>query len=127
MSTLTRQPTLDQCETALRAAWRRETSADPAGWSPFNPSLGQCAVTALIVQDVFGGCLLRAALPDGSHYWNLLPDGREVDLTRAQFGEAVDLSDVVVRSREYVLSSPDTELRYRVLSDAVRRALPAIE
>lgn len=51
-------------------------------------SKGQCYVTALIVQDFFGGDLLRfKEYPlERSHYWNLLPDGCEVDLTSDQFG-----------------------------------------
>lgn len=51
-------------------------------------SKGQCFVTALVVQDFFGGELLRFKdYPlERSHYWNLLPDGREIDLTSDQFG-----------------------------------------
>ena len=61
---------------------QRRTSADPEGWSPHNRPWGQCAVTALVVQDRFGGELLRARVDGVSHYWNRLPDGSELDLTR---------------------------------------------
>jgi len=57
----------------LERAWSRETSADPEQWTPDNPAWGQCAVTALVVQDGFGGELVRATVDDASHYWNRLP------------------------------------------------------
>lgn len=92
--------------------WARSTSADPDGWTPENPTFGQCAVTALLVQDIHGGELLRGKVGQVSHYWNRLPDGSELDLTWEQFpaGTAKPVGDL--RTREYVLSFPDTETRY---------------
>src|SRR5215210_2360858 len=45
---------------------------------------------ALVVQDILGGDLILAevhinGVKDGNHYWNRLPGGTEVDLTRDQF------------------------------------------
>lgn len=84
--------TFEELEAAIRASWSLETCdpTDVAEWTPSNPSRGQCAVTALVIHDVFGGQLLEAEvhLPDGSrqgfHYWNRLA-GVDVDLTRGQF------------------------------------------
>jgi ADP-ribose pyrophosphatase YjhB (NUDIX family) len=86
-------------EHTLRAAWCRWTSdpVDQPGWTDANPASGQCASTALVVQDRLGGDLLIADVHEadgarqGVHYWNRLPDGRELDLTREQFrrGEVV--------------------------------------
>src|ERR1700724_3464771 len=42
----------------LAQAWSRDTSSDAEHWSASNPAWGQCAVTALIVQDLLGGHLL---------------------------------------------------------------------
>ena len=92
--------TLEQVESAVRAAWRRQTcdESDLDDWSPANPARGQCGVTALTLHDLLGGDLLVAEvlLPDGSrqgvHWWNRLPDGREVDLTREHPGGAGLLS-----------------------------------
>jgi hypothetical protein len=80
-------------EAAVRAAWALDTCdpVDTDGWSAANPSRGQCGSTALIIHDLLGGELLIAEVTrsDGSrqgvHYWNLLPDGTELDLTRDQF------------------------------------------
>ncbi|WP_460563656.1 YunG family protein [Geodermatophilus arenarius] len=78
---------------AVRAAWCRETrdDSDLADWSPGDPARGQRGATALVLHDLLGGDLLLAEVrrTDGSrqgvHWWNRLPGGREVDLTREQF------------------------------------------
>ena len=104
---------LTTLERRLQREWCRETSADPEHWSGQNPAWGQCAVTALIVQDTLGGEFLRARIDGVSHYWNRLPSGENVDLTRHQFvgGGSVE-SETEVRTRDYVLSFPETRERY---------------
>ena len=85
----------EKLETAVRAAWALDTCdpVDADDWSAANPSRGQCGSTALTVHDLLGGELLIAEVirSDGSrqgvHYWNLLPDGTELDLTREQFAD----------------------------------------
>jgi hypothetical protein len=100
---------------ALKQAWTAETSADPKHWSPENPAWGQCAVTALIIQDLFGGALLRCKVNGISHYWNCLPSGEELDLTKDQFRELQEATPPEPRTREFVLSFPDTVRRYELL------------
>jgi hypothetical protein len=59
----------------------------------------------LALNDLLGGVLLIAdvARRDGSrqgvHYWNLLPDGAEIDLTRQQFtdGEIIQPPRTLMR------------------------------
>jgi hypothetical protein len=58
-----------------------------------------------------------------AHYWNRLPSGEEVDLTREQFGGVADVPLGEERARDYVLSFPDTARRYCELSESVRKAL----
>lgn len=110
---------LDDLARRLEGNWTRETSADPLHWSRENSAYGQCAVSALVVQDHFGGELLRARVDGISHYWNRLPTGLEVDLTRKQFGSNPYVPTGEVKSREFVLSFPETVDRYLSL----RRAL----
>lgn len=110
-------------KSVLRSRWCRGTSADPQHWTPANPSYGQCAVTSLIVQDLFGGSLVRAKVSGTTHYWNRLPSGEEIDLTREQFGGVVDILLGEERARDYVLSFPDTARRYRELAESVRKAV----
>jgi hypothetical protein len=72
-------------------------------------------VTALLVQDLCGGELMRGMVAGKSHYWNHLPSGEEMDLTREQFPRHTEPQDVTVSDRTYVLSSRETELRYNTL------------
>ncbi|MEK7118366.1 MAG: hypothetical protein AAB869_02035, partial [Patescibacteria group bacterium] len=88
---------------------------DVINWTPENPLYAHCAVVALVAQDIFGGNLLRASLepyPEfahmRSHYWNVLPDGKEVDFTEPQFlGHRPQLVGEP-RTRSYVLFDPKT-------------------
>lgn len=110
---------LDELKEALPLAWSRETSADPSGWSPANSAWGQCAVTALVVQDYLGGMLRRGEVGPISHYWNVLPSGEELDLTRSQFAEDARITSIEPRTREHVLSYLETQRRYERLVRAV--------
>ena len=109
----------EELASRLARSWRKDTSYDPKGWSVRNRAWGQCAVTALIVQDLLGGKLLRGKVNGYEHYWNLLPNDRELDLTLRQFGVVVEASPPVEVSRDFVLSFPDTVLRYRRLQKLV--------
>lgn len=106
---------LHEFARAVASAWCRETSVDPEGWSPANPAWGQCAVTALVVQDLAGGTLVRSDVEGLSHYWNRLADGTEIDLTRSQFPNNVVIGHGDERTRDYVLSFPATVRRYNTL------------
>lgn len=97
----------------ITRAWSAETSVDNQ-WSPDNPALGQCAVTALVVQDHFGGDLLRVVNESVSHYFNFLPNGDWVDLTRSQFDTWAPRPPEL-RTRDYVLSFQPTKDRYDIL------------
>jgi hypothetical protein len=98
--------TLSELEQAIRAAWSAET-CDPVDqpWSAANPARGQCGVTALVLNDLIGGDLVLADVirsdgsRQGSHCWNRLPGGVDVDLTREQFApdEVVQCGSIVVR------------------------------
>jgi hypothetical protein len=99
--------TWEDIEAAVRSAWARDTCdpVDADDWSAANPARGQCGTTALTINDLLGGELLVAEVlrADGSrqgvHWWNRLPDGTEIDLTREQFAshEVIQQSRVVAR------------------------------
>jgi hypothetical protein len=116
----------DRLFLALRKSWSTETAR--GDWREDVPSLNQCAVTALVVQDYLGGVLLRCLTEKGdSHYWNRLPSGKQVDLCKEQFKHIPDkplLNTTIERDRVYVLSFPDTMARYQILSKRVRSHLP---
>ena len=121
--------TKDQLAARLREVWSRETTSDPLAWSPANPAWGQCAVTACVVQDHFGGTVVwaEAMLPDGrriSHYFNNLA-GEVLDFTRDQFPEGTVIPEGKEKrngfptTRDYVLSFEVTRKRYATLAGAV--------
>lgn len=67
--------------SALFRAWSIETSSL---WAPDNPARGQCGVTSLVVQDLFGGEILKTRTPEGMHFYNRV-NGARIDLTQSQF------------------------------------------
>lgn len=100
---------------SIRDSWSKETTAY-AGWSSELPEAGQCAVTALLVQDIVGGVLMRAVVNGESHYWNKMDNGTEIDLTRAQFQEPLVFEDVMERDRDYLIGNRATLMRYGTLT-----------
>ena len=77
-------------EEKLQSVWSKETSFLPEKWSKDNPARGQCAVTALVVQDLLGGEIIKVDVMEDNdaHFFNQLPNGDIVDYTRSQFGES---------------------------------------
>jgi len=125
---------IDRFEKILRQAWSKESSYGHV-FEAGNPALGQCAVTALVVQDHFGGLIVwcAATLPDGrkvSHYFNQV-DGEEIDLTRCQFPAGsiippgVEKKKDFATTRDYILSDEDTKARYLILRNKTENLLKA--
>ncbi|TQS45907.1 YunG family protein [Cryptosporangium phraense] len=95
-------------DAALRSSWAADTCSpddlEREPWRPDNPAWGHCDITALIVNDIFGGDLVLGEVhlrgeQHGFHYWNRLPSGVDIDLTREQFraGQIVTPGHVVTR------------------------------
>lgn len=104
----------------LRKAWCRKT-AHPSyqdKWSTDNPSVGQCLVTALIVQDRYGGDIYSCKVGNNSHFVNII-DERIVDWTAEQFGESGNIKYVNgnfrKRTRGSLLKNKDVKARYELL------------
>ncbi|MFC4909104.1 YunG family protein [Actinomadura gamaensis] len=104
---------LDDISEALRAGWGADTCSPDdvarAPWTAGNPSWGHCDITSLVVNDFFGGRLVRGEVRTaegesaGFHWWNLLDSGLELDLTRDQFrdGQTVVGRELVERPRPF--------------------------
>ncbi len=109
---------------ALEKSWSRETSYWSDDWSEENPSYGQCAVTALVIQDYFGGELLRGDVDGyGSHYWNMLSDGSEVDFTKQQFPKSAKITEGKRKNRSQLLRHESLKKRYETLRERVTECL----
>ncbi|MEV7043914.1 hypothetical protein [Amycolatopsis sp. NPDC051061] len=82
---------MTKLEAVLRQCWDERTCDPAVSWDAGNPAAGHCGVTSMAVAELLGGVLLwsevfrRDGQRDGLHYWNRLPSGIELDLTRGQF------------------------------------------
>lgn len=79
-------------------------------WKRSNAWLGHCAIVAAIVQKHCGGSI--AYNHELNHYWNVLDDDTEVDLTRDQFPGVEDISIDGYTSREILFQTESTWYRY---------------
>lgn len=103
----------------------RESSADPDGWSSGCPLWGHCLVIALLVQDIYGGALIRQSLKGiegfehfGSHYSNKLLDGTTLDPTAGILSDSLREVSKEEYPREKALSRSDNQRGYFVLQEA---------
>ena len=72
------------------------------------------------MQVYLGGSLLCGVVEGVGHYWNILPDSSELDLTQGQFGlDTLEPTEVESRERDYVLAFPVAEARYQLLRNRV--------
>ena len=80
----------------LSDIWCADTCAPRlrSGWSPENKTLGQCSITAFLLQDIYGGIVRGVALSDGNYHCFNDVNGCVFDLTSEQFGdEKLDYAD----------------------------------
>ena len=113
---------LEELESKLKKSWSKDTCSPGLknDWCSDNPSMGQCAITALVVNDFLGGKIMRCMASTGSHYYNLI-DNEIVDLTVSQFlGEIPEYEKGAERTREYLLGNEDTRNRYLKLLNNLR-------
>lgn len=128
---------LTDIERAVRASWDADTCTPEyrSRWTTDNPARDQCGVTAMVLNDLLGGELLRGeVLVDGAwvdyHWWNRLGEGLEIDLTREQFAPHEIVTAGVVVPRPPVgewrrLVAEYELLRGRVLGRLLGREEPA--
>ncbi|MFS0561022.1 hypothetical protein AB1K91_09815 [Terribacillus sp. 179-K 1B1 HS] len=101
-------------ESILFHAWSIKTSSK---WTHSNPAKGQCSVTALVIQDLFDGEIVKTAAPEGWHFYNII-EGERLDFTASQFKEALLYEDLPSSRKEALTDTSAKqyeELRMRVL------------
>jgi hypothetical protein len=99
-------------ETLLLKYWDHETSHD-SNWTPGNPSLGQCAITSLVIQEILGGEIARIVTSNLSHYFNVIA-GNIYDFTEDQFEYKPSYYPHEIVGREDLLSNQATQYRHEV-------------
>jgi hypothetical protein len=104
----------------LRKAWCRETAhpSYQSKWSEDNPSYGQCCVTALVIQDLYGGDIYSCKVGKHSHFVNIINE-KIIDKTAEQFGDTNNIKYVDgsfrKKSRMSLLKNKDIKQRYELL------------
>lgn len=105
---------------ALTHSWTRETCTSRLRnkWTKEDYTCGQCAITAFLVQDIFGGDIYEVPLENGGvHCFNII-DGMAVDLASEQFGDKVkdlDYAHATIQDREFRMKEPEKKDRYELL------------
>ncbi|MCR4692096.1 MAG: hypothetical protein K5739_12190 [Lachnospiraceae bacterium] len=113
----------------LAELWCAETCAARMRdkWTKENRTLGQCSITAFLVQDVFGGEVYGIRRPDGNYHCYNVVSGRLFDLTSEQFGgEVLDYSDNPLQERSVHFADGDKKARYELLSRRFHESISAL-
>ena len=110
----------------LTNIWTEETCAPRlrGKWSRENRTLGQCSITAFLIQDIFGGKVYGIPRGDGNfHCFNDI-DGCVFDLTSEQFGgEKLNYQDCPEQFREVHFQKEEKRLRYELLKERLLEEL----
>lgn len=123
MNRINEKINLKNLKKALRAAWNKETSWT-GKFNPKNPAADQCRATSAVVQKLLGGKILYAVIkkrPFISHFWNRLPNGKEIDFTARQFPKNVIIPKGTEVSKEEVMSAPRIKKTYPLLLARIKQ------
>ena len=108
----------------LTGIWCAETCAPrmQKDWSEENRTLGQCSITAFLVQDIFGGKVWGVPLGDGNyHCFNAVGDC-VFDLTSEQFGDGkLCYDELHEQLREVHFSKAEKLERYELLKAGLKQ------
>lgn len=123
--------TLNDLFGVLLRAWTKESAYpsaqnDPEYNKSNDPTYGQCAITATLVYDLFGGTIHKIKVSGGgTHYFNKI-NGHYIDLTKDQF----DLYNIPINyesnekiDREYCGKNADTLNRFNLLKENIEKVI----
>lgn len=107
----------------IMRAWSEKTCHKPGQYTEENRARGQCAPTALAVQDLLGGEIATCKVGRERHYFNMVPPDKHpmgyVDLTAQQYGKDIFncyLVDCHTIKRKQLMRHPDVRSRYIILA-----------
>ena len=107
----------------LSGIWCAETCAPRLRekWSTDNKTLGQCSITAFLVQDIFGGKVYGIPREGGNFHCYNDVDGHVFDLTSEQFGdEVLSYENNPEQFREVHFSKDEKKSRYEMLKHMLK-------
>jgi len=107
---------------SLKQIWAADTCAPRMRdrWTKENPSLGQCSITAFLVQDIFGGKVYGVPLNDGNYHCFNVVDGHVFDITSEQFDYELSYSLEHEQFREVHFSKTEKRERYEILKQRLK-------
>ena len=123
--------TLNEFFEIMLKSWVKEsaypsTQKDPQFNLSNDPTYGQCAVTAMLVNKFFGGEIRKIRVSGGgTHYFNVI-NGQVFDLTRDQFdlyNIPVDYSTGINVPLQYCGKNANTRDRYNILKKNVIKTM----
>jgi len=94
----------------LLQCWSEETSSR---YTKENPSCGQCGVTALAIQDHYGGEIVKTRIGNLWHFYNRI-HGRYYDFTAGQFEKEIEYDHIIATRSDAFDDTND--LQYAVMS-----------
>lgn len=113
---------------ALLNTWDDET-VSPGCLPVYNhdndPSKGECTITAMLVQDIFGGTIRRIYVGTGTHSLNEI-NGNFYDLTSDQFtvmNIPLNYEENEIADRERLNNDDNVYKRYLLLRDKLKDVL----
>jgi len=95
-------------QSILYKCWSIDSSSK---WTLDNPANGQCSVTALIVNDLFGGEILKTKLQEGWHFYNRI-DKINFDFTQSQFAKEPIYLDILSNREEAFSDTNQNQYKY---------------
>lgn len=110
----------------LSGIWCADTCAPRLRkkWSENNKTLGQCSITAFLMQDIFGGKVYGILRNGGNYHCFNAADGCVFDLTSEQFGdEILNYNDCSEQCREIHFSKEEKLIRYKYLKEKLYESL----
>ena len=110
----------------LKRVWCKYTCAPRLrdDWSVENITLGQCSITAFLVQDIYGGNVYGVLRPAGNYHCYNVVDGHVFDLTSEQFkDEILSYENNPIQSREVHFEKTEKKERYEYLKSKLEELI----
>ena len=102
----------------LSQIWSADTCAPRMrqNWSPENKTLGQCSITAFLLQDIYGGEVYGVPLGDGNYHCFNVVGGCVFDLTSEQFEkQKLNYVNCSKQERSIHFAKAEKKARYELL------------
>ena len=113
----------------LSDIWCAETCAPRMrkDWTIENRTLGQCSITAFLIQDIYGGKVYGVPLGDGNYHCFNDVDGCVFDLTSEQFGDTrLDYANCPEQDRAVHFAKAEKKERYELLKERLFARRPSL-